>query len=364
MIKETLAFLPLAVLLFLLTSSQGAFAQGDPLTCFFYPDDPKCADWDNDGFKNDSDPNTRDPCIPDRLVDACDDWDNDGAENTLDDAKLDPCKPNPTADACITTATDITSLIQNEYKHLYISPPSRIYPPGTVVLVDDEKTGLIGTSLIVICRKEQVLGSEFELISSPTSSALRKRNTAFEVSAGFKAEVANLIELKLGGKFKNLNNITLSLQDAKILTLADADLYARVSDNLTKDCKTAIEARIMKGQRPTIVRSVIQATVAYNLDLELNTDVEAEVSAELMKEIVDIAVDAKYGQGEQSSISQKGDGIYWGALNDSKLFEIIKVEGKLLSSDSSPLEAISLEPKERVRVIIGGRVITTDIPAQ
>ena len=69
--------LGLLTLLFLLIISQGVLAQNqedkkaDDFTCFFFPDDPKCADFDTDGYANYFDSAVYDPCKPDSDNAAC-----------------------------------------------------------------------------------------------------------------------------------------------------------------------------------------------------------------------------------------------------------------------------------------------------
>ncbi len=263
MTKTVLTFLPSVVLLFLLIGFQGTFAQGDPVTCFFYPDDAKCTfDLDGDGLKNDSDLNPEDPCIPNSFVSVCDDWDNDDFKNDSDPDAEDPCKPDSSSVACrevISTReanrSKIDRIVLEKYGHSPIDLPSKLTPPGTIIYVTD--TPNTGRKFEVVCRSEQVLGSRFKPITSPTLSNVQNVQAKISLDAALRAKVIGFADLNIDGKLKNLDSFTLSFRDAHILTLADADLHrVHIKDTLlTEECKAAINDRY-KGegkQRLTVV---------------------------------------------------------------------------------------------------------------
>ncbi len=305
MTKIILAFFPLAITFALLTSFQMVFAQLEvdpifnPIVCFFFPEDPRCIeDTDNDGLKDDVDPYIEDPCLPNRFVSACEDWDEDGVKNTFDQDNRDPCQPNPYNQACNTASKIIASFVKEEYKHLYISPPSKIYPPGTIVFVGDNTNDPSKTLLEVVCKNEEVLGKDFKLIESPTLDA--SHGTTLLIPAYLRREVEDLMKEEFGNKFKNINSIVLYLKNAHIVTLSDTDINTMIRDNLTEECKTAIELRQARKHKVTMIRSVVQATLTYSLDLELDTN---ETDVQLLTNIDEIV---------SSAISKHGKDIYWG----------------------------------------------------
>jgi hypothetical protein len=82
-------------------------------------------------------------------------------------------------------------------------------------------------------------------------------------------------------------------------------------------CTKAIEFRQKQGQKITMIKSVIQASVLYRIDFEGGIDATAR-----MQILQRIAGGMGLKVAERAQDTMEGDGLYWGVRDDESLAQI------------------------------------------
>ena len=282
------SLLAIVVLLFALLNFQTTFAQSDPfgdfvkaLTCLFFPSDPVC--------------------LP----------------------------------------VDANKIIRDTYKQTPLTPPSNFYPPGTIVSIREDDP--LGISLSLICTQEQVLGEDYEPPSSGTAELLH--NKEFSASAEINAQIDKLIEIGVVANLEHLKKISVSLENATIFEMPSADAYTNIgNESFIEGCAKAVNQELLDGDNLTIIKSVIEADLAYKLDT--GTELGTKAQLELTQAIAPIVVGGKVKAIAQNSIT--AEGLHLGIVSDPSLFNALAKEiiASLQGSETG-FQEIATTPEEQ-----------------
>lgn len=205
----------------------------------------------------------------------------------------------------------LQKVIHDTYGYNYEQPPSVLHGPGTIVVLKS----VTPFQLKKVCGQEDALGENVPLDDSPTMSAdlSKLKDTTFT----FTPIDISKLNAKLGGKY--LKKITMSLKNVKIIELKDTVVHERAGQHkFTQPCVQAIFERIQAAQPITMISSVIQADVVYNLQYDAALDVQ--LKAELTKNLApELGINASSTDIE----SLKGEKLYWGILDDKVLLSAL-----------------------------------------
>lgn len=207
--------------------------------------------------------------------------------------------------------SSLQKVIHDTYGHNYEQPPSVLHGPGTIVVIRRVNP----FQLKQVCTQEDALGENVPLDDSPTMSA--DLSKLIDISFTFTIIDINKLNAKLGGKY--IKKITMYLKNAKIIELRDTVVQERAGQHkFTQPCVQAIFERIQAAQPITMISSVIQADVVYNLQYEAALDLQ--LKAELTKNVApELGIKASSTDIE----SLKGEKLYWGIIDDKVLLSIL-----------------------------------------
>jgi len=203
----------------------------------------------------------------------------------------------------------IRSVIQ-KYEFTELTPPSTLVPPGTIVTVIKEDPLVVG----IICPAADALGPELQAKLLTSDSASSKQVAEFTGEFTLDASAQERITSDVDSRF--IRNITVTLSNVKIIELPDSVVFDLIGSR--KDgCSKALKFRSDKGQRVSMIKSVIQATAVYQVQFEgnMNADTRAQVTR-------GIAGTLGLTNGVKSDDTIQGDGLIWGVRDDVSLATI------------------------------------------
>jgi hypothetical protein len=188
-----------------------------------------------------------------------------------------------------------------------INPPSKLFPPGTLVrLTSEATTGVAAMDLV--CPAKDVLGRDPDEISSPSTNDVAQRMLSNSFDAG--VDVLNII--KANTKFHDIQDVRLSLTNTSIKTIPIAMLLE------AKPANFCIEAAKRLGSL-YVITSVLQADVRYRIAFD--SSVSAETRAALTTELAANLSGAVSAQGENELSGQQ---LYWGERGNSDLVSVLR----------------------------------------
>ena len=191
-----------------------------------------------------------------------------------------------------------------KYDYREIRPPTRLYAPGTILAA-----GQAEGSVKRICDAEASLGG-LRPEPSPGFTLDFRQN----VTKVFGIDGEYLHQLKQSPHYRSVKNVHLNLSNVSIIGLA-LNRVVRGTMDRTTDCWRAMEATLQQRLDMTMVESVIQADVQYQV--VYNTDVMAGFSKREIAE--SLATDLGITGLHLTSVgtdSISGNGLYWGLRED------------------------------------------------
>lgn len=207
-------------------------------------------------------------------------------------------------------------------------PPSRLIAPGTVVAI----TSATPFQARVVCSSNGAIG-DIQLAESDTQTAAWQQ--ASRASFSLSANTINDLSARLGGE--RLRSVSMQLSNTKVYELNDEQLVAAaMNGNTSEACLRALQARQKDGQAVTMIKSVLQADVAYSLHFERSLDVEAKLR---LAKIAAPELLAQYEFKDDASIH--GEALYFGVIDDAFLL------AELLDEVAASSPTLGSAPTER-----------------
>jgi hypothetical protein len=207
-----------------------------------------------------------------------------------------------------------------DYGYGLLQTPMNLTPPGTIV----EKQSDNPVILEIVCSQAGALGDQFAVLWSPTYN----REFIKKVSTTFDLNPLELDEIKSDATYKSIKNIKITLSNAKIGQLSADAVYASVP-NRTPACQAAIDAYIKDGRKITMVSSVLQADVVYDVQFDKSANLSASAKEELLKGLA-----SKLGIGHSNVREDKvsGQSLYWG-IKDNVFLLSLRNDRKIVTEN-------------------------------
>ncbi|WNG54685.1 hypothetical protein F0U59_07760 [Archangium gephyra] len=189
-------------------------------------------------------------------------------------------------------------------------PPTTLLGPGTIVHALGNDWKAVG----IVCTQKASLGA-----FTPVESASKSETLKRELKSSFSLDGDYLDVIKADAKFKSLREIDLKLEDIKVYELS----WDQVFDNLpnrSDGCKQALQTvKQDPNMKYSMITSVIQANVTYDVKFENSGELNAEAKQELLQNLA-----AKLGvsASDNSTSTMRGAGLFWGMRDNSTLAKL------------------------------------------
>lgn len=194
-----------------------------------------------------------------------------------------------------------------------LTPPSTLYPVGTVVRERGwflpRLFGLSPVELDMVCHWRALLGANF----IPTKShgadqdIIDNATGTFEVSSNF---YQNLVGAD--ARFQKIEHIEVSTRNVEILTVDDATIV-ELSTQARLPCIDSIRDRQQNGEIVKIVKTTLNADLDYKVDF----DSKASLSVEEKKQILEaLGVKLNAGVADEGRQVLRGTSLTWGVYTD------------------------------------------------
>lgn len=194
-------------------------------------------------------------------------------------------------------ATDVIK----QFGFTSVIPPNLITAPGTIIIKQpDDPDGMD-----VVCDQKESVGSNPTISSSGTADAslVQKLSSTFDIDADY---LTNTVQ----AKYSSVKNVSETISNAKVYNISLASVVTGLRSRST-DCKTAVARAIALNEPMTIITSVIEADVKYQVTFDTSATVDVKTSV-LQKLSGDLhASFDNSGSGELS-----GSSLYWGAQDN------------------------------------------------
>lgn len=229
-----------------------------------------------------------------------------------------------------------------KYGYNELRPPSRLVPPGTVVELLSQNPDVLD----IVCIQKTSLGSDFAVPSSPTYN----QDLVEAVSKTFDIDADYLKKIKANAKFSSVKNIKLTVSNASVSQLSADAVYASVVHR-TEPCQNAIDDYLKDDRKVTMVTSILQADVFYEVEFDTKAGGNAQVDEELLKGLA-LELGAQYSNSGKEKIT--GEGLFWGIRNDHKLALVRKDRTAAKSAAVKDPEIQKLLNQNTIEALKGG----------
>lgn len=203
-------------------------------------------------------------------------------------------------------APAITKVVQNMgYTELQRQTDFMI--PGTIVAIRSAAP----FEAVRVCTQTGALGANFKPDLSDTLSSQWRRQSGGElkIAASYKAA----INAKVG--YEAVQEITLTLSNAKVYELTDESVIAAAQSGATSDaCKIAIQNRFGQGLPMTMISAALQADVTY--DIEFSEGISGEIQFALLQDIAPELSGNATVEGEDQVVGKK---LIFGVIDDRQV---------------------------------------------
>jgi hypothetical protein len=189
-------------------------------------------------------------------------------------------------------------------------PPTTLLGPGTIVYALDNDWKSVG----IVCTQTASLGAIIPAESASKSETLKR-----ELKSSFSLDGDYLDVIKADAKFKGLREIDLKLEDVRVYEIS----WDKVIDNLpnrSEGCRRAIQTiKQDPNMKYSMITSVIQANVTYDVKFENSGELNAEVKQQLLENLA-----AKLGVSvsDKGSSTMRGAGLFWGMRDNASLAKL------------------------------------------
>lgn len=204
-----------------------------------------------------------------------------------------------------------TRTVIKPYKEL--TPPSTLYPVGTVVR---ERGGFLGrlfglntVELDMVCHSRALLGENFIPAKShgADQDIVDNATGTFELSSNFYQNL-----MGADARFEKIEHIVVSTRNVEILTVDDATI-AELSAQVRPPCIGSIRDRQQNGEIVKIVKTTLNADLDYKVDFNS----KGSLSVEEKKQILDaLGVKLNAAVADEGQQILKGRSLTWGVYTD------------------------------------------------
>jgi hypothetical protein len=198
----------------------------------------------------------------------------------------------------------------SDYGYAPLQTPMNLTPPGTIV----EKQSYNPVKLEIVCTQAGALGEQFGVPWSPTYD----REFIKKVSKTFDLDPSDLDQIKADVSYKSIKNIKITLSNAKIGQLSADAVYASVP-NRKPACQAVIDVYLKNGRKITMVSSVLEADVVYEVQFDKSANLNASAKQELLKGLAS-KLGITYSNTGEDKIS--GKTLYWGIKDNAFLLSL------------------------------------------
>ena len=219
--------------------------------------------------------------------------------------------------------SDALKSLLRKYGFATLLPPSRLYPPGTIVALSQGEPVVIQ----VVCSQTASLGDSVVVPSSPTSntSLIEKISRSFDLSS---RSAGGLLEVK--PSFKSVRHARLNLSNATISQLSVDQVLMNVRHR-RPECVRAVSQYLGARRALSMITTTIRADVTLQVDFDNGANLTAEQKQALLK---DLATTAGFGYsgGDSSSTTALGldlgfrDDALWPALTNDTSLALLKAD--------------------------------------
>jgi hypothetical protein len=158
-------------------------------------------------------------------------------------------------------ADDQLRRIVEEYGYSVVTPPSRLFGPGTIATVEKLSNGTL--QLLPTCiMNDGTLPGMWDISRTTERSGGSEDNETFDASA----KAIDVVESGTTGK--RVRGTDVSLQDIKIVTMSDEGLMAVRSRYLKGTCQEAVIWNLEAGAKVCQPQEVLEADVLYKTNAE------------------------------------------------------------------------------------------------
>ena len=199
-------------------------------------------------------------------------------------------------------------LPQSGYREL--NPPSRLYPPGTIATVEslpDKSLRLHLTCTI----KPEVLASLWQ-----DSSTVAKRFDS-DFASSFSSE-ANALSIAVARATGNrVRRVSMSLQNAHVVTISDENLIRIRKDFLKGNCEQAVIWNLEAGAKVCQTEEVLRADLAYKMSY--SSGLGAREKLDLANQVAGTIV----GTNQVKNADEiRGNDLYFGVKLNAHCFKL------------------------------------------
>lgn len=188
-----------------------------------------------------------------------------------------------------------------------ITPPSTLFPPGTLVRLTAGTTADT-VSMELVCSASDVLGADPGQVTSSSANEAQ----AATLSSTFDMDASVLGAIKANARFHDVQDVTLSLSNTQVSAIAIGRLFGARPTAFCIDAANKLDSLY-------IITSVLGADVEYHVvfDKAVTGGAGATITAELASSLS--ATKSAHGTNTLS-----GSRLYWGERGSSDLVSIVR----------------------------------------
>jgi hypothetical protein len=217
---------------------------------------------------------------------------------------------------------DQLSRVLRDYGYSEVTPPSRLFGPGTITTVETLANGKV--QLHLACRM-----NDGALAAMWRKSTTLSRRLVNDVKQTFdsSASAPELVTSHATGK--RIHDIDVSLQDISVVTMPYEDLIAVRNEYLQGNCEEAVIWNLQAGALVCQPEEVLQADIVYRNDRQ--DGLEAAGKLQPAKRT---AASAGVGQHVSETNEVRGDDLFLGVkIGITHCFQLAK-NGERLAAGS------------------------------
>jgi hypothetical protein len=201
-------------------------------------------------------------------------------------------------------------LVLSDAGYYQLTPPSRLFPPGTIGMVEKLRDG--SYKLHLACNMNRAeLAAMIE-----TSPTVDKRFTS-RLTSAFNAQAEAVAKAMTKASGDRVRSVNLKVNDMRIFTMS-AENMGRVRATYLKDyCEEAVIGNLLAGARVCQTAEVLQADVAYRMSY--TEGLSAAQRAGLAKTL---AAQADFSVDSSEDDEIRGDDLYIGVKIDLTCFRL------------------------------------------
>jgi len=181
-----------------------------------------------------------------------------------------------------------------------VTPPSRLYGPGTIITVEKLSTGAL--ALHLACK---VNGEALSSLWQKSMTLDQRMVTNIEQQ--FDSEASASSALTARGNGKRIRDVDVSLLNVSVLTMADEDLLDVRRQYMTDHCRETVIFNLNQKARVCQTEEVLQADVVYSF--KFDDDPKSDEKLELTEQFAgSVGITNQVSRANQV----RGDDLYLG----------------------------------------------------